>query len=40
MKIAFDNVLPKWNYRANPADHEIGKLFPARSLVDVRALYG
>jgi len=31
MKIAFDNVLPKWNYRANPADHEIGKLFPSRS---------
>ena len=31
MKIVFDKVLPKWNYRAIPARHETGKLFPARS---------
>ena len=26
MKIVFDEVLPKWNYRAVPADHDLGKL--------------
>ena len=31
MKIVFDEVLPKWNYRAVPSRHEIGKLFPAYS---------
>ena len=32
MKIVFDKILPKWNYRAIPsAIHETGKLFPARS---------
>ena len=33
MKIVFDEFLPKWNYRAVPQPGEIGKLFPARSLV-------
>jgi hypothetical protein len=38
MKIVFDEILPKWNYRAVPAACEIGKLFPARSYVSSGAI--
>jgi hypothetical protein len=32
MKIIFDEVLPKWNYRAVPDPVEIGMLFLAHSI--------
>ncbi|MBX9654332.1 ISAzo13 family transposase, partial [bacterium] len=35
MKIVFDKVLPKWNYRAIPQTRRPGKLFPAYSLTRI-----